>query len=608
MNCRTWTRIIALALFAALALPLQMEAQNAAKQHHPHQYHHYQLVAPGTFGGPGNGLQNPGLPRAGVLNNRGTLAGWGLTPPVDPYCGFGGSCNAGDALQFQDGVTTDLGKLAGGIDSQVNWISQNGLMTGVADNGQLDPLSGGTLPQIHGAFWKNGRLTDMGTLPEGGYISFPTAVNNRGEVVGNAQNTVPDPTPIVPFDGTQTRAFYWKDGVMQDLGTLGAGTDAAAARINERGQVVGWSYTNSVPSPFCSGLGFALTTGTFIWDKKNGMQDIGTLGGTCTVAWDLNNRGRVVGESSQLGDPTNVAFVWDRETGITELTTAGYGGAFAVNDAGEIAGYGQAPDGQTSAILWRKTGGTWHTTYLGRLHSGDCAEGVSINASGQVVGVSGPNGCSTTLPFLWEDGGPMVDLNKLVPANSGTQLTEAVQINNRGEIAAQGPDASGNNHAVLLIPCDENHPGVEGCDYSMVDAETLQQSAAPATHHPAAGIPRNRMHAGMLNRFFSRSAQQTPFSATVPAPTAEQTFPANTAGVDVEGEQLLGPLAGRYKGYCGVYSGKLTGYCTAYSYYSCLAKTSTACPSGKTATKPGYFHCSNTGSRYVDLARGCGFN
>jgi hypothetical protein len=112
----------------------------------------------------------------------------------------------------------------------------------------------------------------------------------------------------------------------------------------------------------------------------------------------------------------------------------------------------------------------------------------------------------------------------------------------------------------------------------------------------------------MLNRFRSRWAQRTPGSVTNPAPAAEQTSPANTDSVDVEGEQLLGPLYGGYKGYCAVYGGKLTGYCTAYSYYSCLAKVSTACPSGKTATKPGYFQCSNRNSRYVDLGRGCGFN
>jgi probable HAF family extracellular repeat protein len=176
-----------------------------------------------------------------------------------------------------------------------------------------------------------------------------------------------------------------------------------------------------------------------------------------------------------------------------------YGAAFAINDAGAIAGYGDAPDGQTNAMLWRKTGGKWQATYLGNLHSGDCAEGWSINASGQVVGNSGPNGCSTTLAFLWEDGGPMVDLNTLVPPTSGLQLIEAHQINDRGDIAVGASDANGNNHSVLLIPCDEGHPGVEGCDYSMVDAPAVTKSPAPryvpsGMHRPPQSRWSNRYH------------------------------------------------------------------------------------------------------------------
>jgi hypothetical protein len=48
MNSKTWTRIITLALLAALALPLQLAAQNTAKRHHPHQYHHYQVTGEGV--------------------------------------------------------------------------------------------------------------------------------------------------------------------------------------------------------------------------------------------------------------------------------------------------------------------------------------------------------------------------------------------------------------------------------------------------------------------------------------------------------------------------------------------------------------------------------
>jgi len=471
MNSKTQTRIITLTLFAALALPLQLAAQGNQAQ--PHQYHHYQINDPGTFGGPSNGLQAPFFPRFGVLNNRGTLVGTANTPAWDPYCG----CNASDAFQYQDGVITDLGRVPGGIDSQANWISENGLIAGLGDNGVPDPLAGFPIPYLHGLLWKNGSMIDLGTLPEGGNLVFPIGVNNLGEVVGGAQNTVPDPNSIFTGYGTQTRAFYWKNGVMQDLGTLGAGTDATAALINERGQVVGWSFTNSTPSAICTsagfGFGFALTTGSFIWDQQNGMRDIGGLGGTCTIATDLNNRGQVVGLSALTGDLVMHPFVWDAATGMTDLLGASSVltnpfFSLTINEHGVVAGSAIDQDFTFFApFLWRQIGGQWKQTGLG-------VDSVptSINASDQVVGYG-------NVSFLWEDGGPAVDLNTLVPPNSGLQIYETDQINDRGEIAAQSSDADGNNHALLLIPCDQNHPGVAGCDYSLVDASTTVQSATP---------------------------------------------------------------------------------------------------------------------------------
>jgi hypothetical protein len=80
--------------------------------------------------------------------------------------------------------------------------------------------------------------------------------------------------------------------------------------------------------------------------------------------------------------------------------------------------------------------------------------------------------------FLWENGS-IVDLNTLIPPNSGLQLTRAVYINDRGEIAAQGNFSNGDIHTFILIPCDENHPDVEGCDYDPVEA-TSEAPVRPA--------------------------------------------------------------------------------------------------------------------------------
>jgi hypothetical protein len=62
----------------------------------------------------------------------------------------------------------------------------------------------------------------------------------------------------------------------------------------------------------------------------------------------------------------------------------------------------------------------------------------------------------------------MVDLATLVLPGSNITVNDAVFINDRGEIAGTGVLPNGNQHAVLLIPCDENHgddhADDEGCD------------------------------------------------------------------------------------------------------------------------------------------------
>jgi len=493
--------ITVLTLLATLARPIGLAAQDNADGKHRH--HHYKLIEPDTFGGPGSRLN--GFVYSGSvqdLNNSGTVTGWADTSMQDPYqfsgneygnfC-FDGDCYVTHAFQWQDGLRTDLGALPGGLSSATSWISANGLIAGASQNGETDPLDPG-YPEDRAVLWRNGNIMDLGTLPEGGYESGAEAVNSRGQVVGWAFNKISDPysmslwstlynyyEPIEPY---QTRAFVWQDGVMQDMGTLGTGTDAFAMAINERGQAIGISYTNSTPNQVttsCS-LGPIPTQDPFLWENGK-MIDLGTLGGTCGVPSWINNFGHVAGSSDLAQDLAQHAFLWTRGEGMKDLGTLGGSNSEAsmVSDSGKVVG-GSLLQGDTQydAFLWN---GKMHD--LGALNGANCAYAFSVNAQEQVVGNSGP-GCSTSA-FLWEDGGPMVDLNTLIiNPNPALTLLNIDIINDRGEIAGMGGDTNDLTRAVVLIPCDENHPGVEGCDYSLVDA------SAAVRVSPVPVVPRAR--------------------------------------------------------------------------------------------------------------------
>ena len=64
--------------------------------------------------------------------------------------------------------------------------------------------------------------------------------------------------------------------------------------------------------------------------------------------------------------------------------------------------------------------------------------------------------------FLWENGGPAIDLNAFVPSSSDLVLVEAVSINDRGEIVALGVLPSGDTRAVLLIPGGQDDTAANG--------------------------------------------------------------------------------------------------------------------------------------------------
>jgi probable HAF family extracellular repeat protein len=218
------------------------------------------------------------------------------------------------------------------------------------------------------------------------------------------------------------------------------------------------------------------------------MKDLGSFGGVQTASVNgLNERGEVVGGLLLPGDQQIHPFLWDGEK-LVDLVAPPFGGpgngeAQWINDAGEVVGGAalrvSCPGGNghlKHAFLWREG----VITDLGGLPETPVSAGIFINSKSQVVGFSRTCDFSILNAFLWEQGS-MVDLNTLISPNSTFHLYWAGFIDDLGEIGAFGMLPNGDSHAVLLVPCDENHPGIAGCDYSLVDASAAPSSRPAAT-------------------------------------------------------------------------------------------------------------------------------
>lgn len=485
MKSKIWSLVIAATSFATLTVSAHLAARDNP-DHDRHAHHHYQLVTIGTFGGPNSSTAWAGLGNK-LMNARGTVLGEGDTAASDPY-GIGLFGFLDDAFQWKDGVLSDLGGLPGNVNgSYADSINSRGWISGISGNGEIDPLTG--YPEMEAVLWKNGKITDLGTLGGNGSVGF--AINSRGQVAGAALNTTPDsfstgfPAPscggslcieetygalFFPV-ATQMHAVVWQSGAIKDLGTLG-GPDSVALQVNDRGQIAGQSYINSIPNATTG----VPTIDPFFIGKDGKMVDLGNLGGTVSWTTGLNNRGQVIGAMTIAEDAGWHPFLWSEGT-LTDLGTLGAdcGIATAIDDAGEVVGAACSPT-SFFPVLWRNGA----LIPLGLVAGETCGEAYGINSSRQIVGESGV--CGTDIPglgWLWENGGPAIDLNTLIAPGSGSHFAHAVSINDRGEISGDGHLSNGDNRAFVLIPCDENHPGVEGCDYSLVDATVTSPDQAP---------------------------------------------------------------------------------------------------------------------------------
>ena len=468
------------ACLAALSVLLWVCAASPSALRAQAIHHHYVAIDLGTLGGPDS---NGCVPDCRSLNNLGDAAVIASTAAPDPFPNDPFSYGYVDlGVNWQNGVSITLNALQPGYSSFPFWLSDTGLVAGISENGKIDPTTG--FPEAIATAWFFGLPINLGTL--GGNASTAEAVNNAGQVVGGAANQTADPfagpfynvapNPNIPnLDvlyypslywpvTTETHAFLWQFGRMRDLGTLG-GTDSLAVGINDAGQIIGYSFTNTTPNPMTG----EPTLHPFLWNG-GAMRDLGSLGGTMGMSTSINDYGHVTGWSNLAGDTAYHPFLWDGH-GMTDLGTLGgdNGEAIWINNKGQIAGYAEVAGNATHhAFLWENG----RMTDLGADPGDTCSTAYALNSLGQVVGFSGQSAGPGPLcgghPFFWENGGPAVDPTTLYPPlPNGLTLGGLCCINDLGEMLGYGGLPNGGEHAMLIVPCDEHHLDVEGCDYSL---------------------------------------------------------------------------------------------------------------------------------------------
>jgi len=424
------------AFLLLLALPAGLAAQ-------PPSVPHYILKDLGTLGGP-----NSGVTEGNALNSSGTVIGESESAELSSLC----DCPAPHAFKWNGGRMTDLGTLPDGNDfSSPNAINSSGTIVGFSANGVPDPTLG---EEVVATVWGNGAITNLGTF--GGPLSVAVAINDLGQVVGSATTTIPDPdnkwNGVGFFPSPNLwHAALWQNGSIFALGTLG-GPAADARFIDSRGRVAGQSYIHPQqpiqPPPTPLWENGAPLIHPFFWENGR-MTDIGTLGGVFAQASAMNSLGQVVGDSDLRGGAAFHAFRWTQGK-MVDLGTIGdaSSAALAINDVGTVVGYlfsARVLEG----FLWRDG----KMIELGALPGFFCNFPHHINNKGQVVGISSLD-CMETgqTPWLWQEGVGLVDLNTLVPPGTNMHLVDAQSINDSGVIVGNGMLPNGDFHAFALIP------------------------------------------------------------------------------------------------------------------------------------------------------------
>ena len=318
------------------------------------------------------------------------------------------------------------------------------------------------------------KVTDLGPIKTIASDLVP-GLNSLGDVVIWRQNASQAFSPVL-ISGNQQLPLKIPQGYQNSF----------AYSLNDKRNAVGWANTTLNPVD-----SFSITHAfLFTHDQTT---DLGTLGGSWSRAYAINNQDVIVG-ISELANKQQQAFQYagGKMTPLPPLPGGQSSVAFAVNDAGTVVGGSEVPHAKSvkvevHAVLWRNG----EPTDLGILHPNSSSVAHAINNRDEVVGTA--DGSERKTVFLYRDGrmidlgiqrarafsindrqqivgtqqtgedrhphsqgflwdhGKLYDLNTCLPKSSPYQIQEAFRINNAGQILAIGVFEE-QLHALLLTP------------------------------------------------------------------------------------------------------------------------------------------------------------
>jgi probable HAF family extracellular repeat protein len=356
------------------------------------------------------------------LNNEGWTEVMAQNLPPGQQDNLGGMLLSGRLFLDIDGFKLDLGTL-GGKNTTSNWgeINDFGLIVGDSETAVADPngedICGfGTHLTCRPFLWEFPKMRALPTL--GGNNGQASSINNRGQIVGFAENGALDPTCTAGITNNRIALpAKWENGNVKPLPLVTGDFDGDAFWINDMGQAVGYSGNCLVATHGASWEHGVVST----------LQDLGNG----AIAQSINNRGQIAGQIGSADGSTSIGGVW-------------------LN----------GKDGPVTGIV---------------LPPGDAIGLASgINDEGQVVGSTLDPKFNWSHAFIWQDN-VLTTLDKVFPASANLNPVMGNKINDRGQISGMAIVMSGPHkneiHAFLATPSNEK------IEKSVADVAPAHQTA-----------------------------------------------------------------------------------------------------------------------------------